>query len=65
MSSVTQGKNTVQTYHLVFVLLMNAFETDIDGVESAKKKFSLVHSNVQIVTAWPFLSFLFLTKRQI
>jgi len=34
-------------------------------VQGQQKKFSVVHSNVQIVTAWPFLSFLFLTKRQI
>lgn len=36
-ASVTQGKNTVQTNHLVFVFLTYAFETRTDSVESAKK----------------------------
>jgi hypothetical protein len=67
-AAVTQGKNTVQTNHLVFVFLMHVFEKGKESVESEKKeeeKTSLVHVNVQIVTAWPFLSFLFLIKRQI
>jgi hypothetical protein len=36
-ASVTQGKYTVQTNHLVFVFLNYAFETGIDSAGSAKK----------------------------